>query len=62
MGNGKFLCRSEEENSFTPKLIEIPSLESRGVRIKFMYSSYNKCAVVDTSNAIYIWGHNFQGF
>lgn len=33
-----------------------------GEKIKFMYSSYNKCAVVDTRNTIYIWGHNFQGF
>lgn len=31
-------------------------------RIMYIYSAYNKCAIVDKKNQVIIWGINFQGF
>ena len=46
-----------------PVEVIIPCIEnSVSTKIKFIYSAYNKCAVVDDKNHITLWGVNFNKF
>jgi len=45
-----------------PQEVKFSRLERENARISFMYSAYNKCAIMDNQNGLYLWGIDFEGF
>lgn len=49
-------------DSSEPVEVPLAPVSDMNSRIQFLYSAYNKCAVVDSTNSIVLWGTDFQGF
>ena len=53
-------------DQYKPCQVGIPAIEEskgksgKGARIKFIYSAYNKCVVVDDQNQVSLWGMGFD--
>ena len=63
VGERKMLGQFYSVDSYEPVEVKIPRLaEDPNLKIKFIYSSNEKCVVVDSQNGMTIWGRDFSGF
>jgi alpha-tubulin suppressor-like RCC1 family protein len=61
-GDRNMIGRFTTSHADKPKVVELERFrEDPELRIKFIYSSNEKCIVVDNKNGMTIWGRNFEG-
>ena len=62
-GDRNTLGKFSQEDSHEPVLVKLPRFEEDpDIKIKFIYSSNEKCIIMDTDHGLTLWGRNFDGF
>lgn len=57
------LGQLKSKNSGEPLLVHLDRFDDNpDIKIKFIYSSNEKCIVIDSNNGMTLWGRDFDGF